>query len=242
MKRTTEDPKYISEVVVGIGGNDAEAKAALIAAGCDYMLEKDFNNNVGAHSDYIYIGYKRTSDPNKAIRDLRTTHNDEVDSFVKNGATYYKIEGNLNSYTYFYADDIFLYYTRDAKAGTPITSLGTSKTVANWSHGEGNRYVVKTVLNQHDEASDMNDNCGLQSDYIYLLITRDKQDGKWGASMIGNGSVIIIVGFALLSAGAIIWICMAQKKRRIAATVGVEDAKEDVSKNATENDKSVSNE
>jgi hypothetical protein len=236
MKRTTEDPKYISEVVVGIGGNDAEAKAVLIAAGCDYMLEKDFNNNVGAHSDYIYIGYKRTSNPNEAIRDLRTTHDNEVDSFVKNGATYYKIDGNLNSYTNVFADDIFLYYTRDAKAGTPITSLGTSQTVANWSHGEGNRYVVKTVLNQHDEASDMNDNCGHQSDYIYLLITRDKQDEKWPASMIGKGSVIIIVGFTLLSAGAIVWICIEQKKRRIAATVGVDNATDNTSKDTTRND------
>ncbi len=238
MKRTTEDPKYISEVVVGIGGNDAEAKAALIAAGCDYMLEKDFNSGVGAHSDYIYIGYKRTSDPNEAIRDLRTTHDDEVDSFVKNGVTYYKIEGNLNSYTNVFADDIFLYYTKDAKAGTPITSLGTSKTVANWSHGEGNRYVVKTVLNQHNEASDLNDGAG--GDYIYLLITRDRQDEKAAlASMMGNGSVIIIAAFALLSAGAIAWICITQKKRRIAATVGAESVAEGAQKDPAQNDESV---
>ena len=240
MKRTTEDPKYISEVVVGIGGNDAEAKAALIAAGCDYMLEKDFNNNAGAHSDYIYIGYKRTSDPNKAIRDLRTTHDYEVDSFTKNGATYYKIEGNLNSYTNVFADDIFLYYTRDAKAGTPLTSLGTSKTVANWSHGEGNRYVVKTVLNQHNEASDMNGNCGHQSDYIYLLITRDRQDEKAAlASMIGNGSVIVISAFAVLSIGAIAWLCIAQKKRRMAATAVAEAVTVDAPKSAAETDETL---
>ena len=240
MKRTTEDPKYISEVVVGIGGNDAEAKAVLIAAGCDYMLEKDFNHNVGAHSDYIYIGYKRTSDPNEAIRDLRTTHDYEVDSFVKNGATYYRIEGNLNSYTNVFADDIFLYYTRDAKAGTPITSLGTSKTVANWSHGEGNRYVVKTVLNQDNEASDMNANCGHQSDYIYLLITRDRQDEKAAlASMMGNGSIIIIVSFTILSIGAIIWICIVQKKRRIAATAGDQRVTDNALENNPKSDESV---
>ena len=69
MKRTTETPKYVSEIVVG-WGNDAEAKAMLLAAGCDYMLQKDLNNNVGAHSDYVYLGYKRTSDPNQAIRNI----------------------------------------------------------------------------------------------------------------------------------------------------------------------------
>jgi hypothetical protein len=220
MKRTATEPKYISEVFIGIGGNDAEAKAVLLAAGCEYMLEKDLNNNVGAHSDYIYLGYKRTSDPNKAIRDLRTTHDDEVSSFTKNGAIYYKLDGNLNSYTHYFADDIFLYYTMDAKAGTPITSLGTSKHVANWSHGEGNRYVVTTVLNQYDEGSDLNRNCGLQSDYIYLLQTRDKMDGNGSvASMIGEGSIIVIVAFVLVSAGAITWICILQKKRRAMETV-----------------------
>ena len=238
VKRTTEDPKYISEVVVGIGGNEAKAKAALVSAGCEYIVEKDLNNNVGAHSDYIYLGYKRTSDPNQAIRDLRTTHDNEVDSFVKNGVTYYKIEGNLNAYTHLFADDIFLYYTKDAKAGTPIISLGTSQHVANWTHGEGNRYVVTTVLNQHDKGSDLNANCGYQSDYIYLLITRDKQDAKGVASMIGNGSIILIVAFALLSAGAITWICIAQKKkRRIAATVSAEGTMDDIPKDSVENDK-----
>lgn len=213
MKRTPEEPKYIDEIVVGVGGNDAEARAALIAAGCEYMLEKDFNNNVGIHSDYIYIGYKRTSDPAKAIRDLKTTHNNEVDSFAQNGSTYLKIDGNLNSYTYFFSDDIFLYYTKDAKAGTPITSLGTSKHVANWSHGEGGRYVVRTVLNQNGEASDLNDGAG--GDYIYLLQTRDKTDENGTASMIGAGSIALIAVFAVVSLGAIATILLIQRKRCI---------------------------
>ena len=238
MKRTTEDPKYIAEIVIGVGGSEADAKAQLLAAGCDYMLEKDFNNNVGAHSDYVFLGYKRTSNPNEAIRDLRTTHDDEVDSFVKNGATYYKIDGNLNSYTNIFADDIFLYYTKDAKAGTPITSLGTSGSVANWSHGEGNRYVVTTVLNQKDKASDLNDGAG--GDYIYLLITRDRQDAKGIASMMGNGSVIIIGAFALASAVAIAWICIAQKKkRRMAATVSAEITVDTIAEETAQNDESV---
>ena len=240
VKRTTEDPKYISEIVIGIGGSEAKAKAELVSAGCDYIVEKDLNNNVGAHSDYIYLGYKRTSDPNQAIRDLRTTHDNEVDSFVKNGVTYYKIEGNLNAYTHLFADDIFLYYTKDPKAGTPIISLGTSQHVANWTHGDGNRYVVTTVLNQKNKGSDLNANCGYQSDYIYLLITRDKQDAKGIASMIGNGSIIIIVAFVLLSAGAIVWICIAQKKkRRMASIASVEIAANAVTQENTESDEFV---
>lgn len=225
MKRTTEDPKYIAEVVVGVGSSDADAKAVLIAAGCDYMLEKDLNNNVGLHSDYVYLGYKRTSDPSEAIRDLKTTHNNEVDGFVKNGATYHKIDGNLNSYTNVFADDIFLYYTKDEKAGTPITSLGTSGEVANWSHGEGNRYVVKTVLDEKDQASDLNDGAG--GDYIYLLQTRDKTDeSSFVGSMLGSGSVVAVITLAVVSAGVASWFGITQKKRHTKLNAEEETASE----------------
>jgi hypothetical protein len=237
MKRTTEDPKYISEIVIGIGGTEAKAKAELVSAGCDYIVEKDLNHNVGALSDYIYLGYKRTSNPNEAIRDLRTTHDNEVDSFVKNGVTYYKIDRNLNNYTHIFSDNIFLYYTKDPKAGTPITSLGTSKHVANWSHGEGYRYVVTTVLNQYGEASDLNANCGHQSDYIYLLQTRDRQDAKGAASMIGNGSVIIIAVLTFISVAAIAGIYIVQKKRRVGVTtVGVKIIDNSDSNSSSESD------
>jgi hypothetical protein len=200
-------------MVVG-WGNDAEAKAMLLAAGCDYMLTKDLNNNVGAHSDYVYLGYKRTSDPNQAIRNVISVHDEDYTSFTKNGATYYKVEGNLNSYTNIFADDIYLFYTKDAKAGSPITSLGTSGSVANWSHGEGNRYVVKTVLDQHGNPSDLNKGCGDQSDYIYLLQTRDKNDQDLTASMIGEGSVLIIITFTAISACIVEGLYIIKKKRQ----------------------------
>ena len=215
MKRTTEDPKYIAEIVIGVGGSEADAKAQLLAAGCDYMLEKDLNDNVGAHSDYVFLGYKRTSDSNKAIRDIISVHDEDYTTFTKNGATYHKIEGNLNSYTNIFADDIYLFYTKDEKAGTPITSLGTSGSVANWSYGEGNRYVVKTVLDQNGKPSDLNDGAG--GDYIYLLITRDKEDAKNIASMIGDGSAMIVIALFVVSVVAIAGVCVYRKKRRVTA-------------------------
>ena len=212
MKRTTEDPKYISEIVVG-WGSDAEAKAMLLAAGCDYMLQKDFNAGVGILSDYVYLGYKRTSDPTQAIRNIISVHNEDYETFKKNGATYHKVEGNLNSYTNYFADDIYLFYTKDSKAGSPLISLGTSGSEANWSHGEGGRYVVKTVLDQNGKPSDLND--GALGDYIYLLQTRDKEDANAIASMIGNGSVIVIIACTMISVGVILWLYFIQKKRDV---------------------------
>ena len=211
MKRATEEPKYISEIVVG-WGSDAEAKAMLLAAGCDYMLAKDLNNNVGALSDYVYLGYKRTADPNQAIRDIISVHDEDYTSFTKNGATYHKVDGNLNSWTNVFADDIYLFYTKDSKAGQPLVSLGTSGSVANWSHGEGNRYVVKTVLNQHGEASDLNDGAG--GDYIYLLQTRDKADSGLVASMISEGSIFVIITFTVISACVIIYIAFRKRQNK----------------------------
>ena len=86
----------------------------------------------------------------------------------------------------------------------------------------------------------MNGNCGHQSDYIYLLITRDRQDEKAAlASMIGNGSVIVISAFAVLSIGAIAWLCIAQKKRRMAATAVAEAVTVDAPKSAAETDETL---
>ena len=214
MKRIKEDPKYISEVVIG-WGSDSEAKAKLLEAGCNYMLTKDLNDGVGIHSDYVYLGYKRTDDPNEAIRDIVSIHDEDWTTYTKNGATYYKIEGNLNSWTHKVADDIYLFYTKDSKAGAPIIALQTSSKVTNSSYGEGNRYTITTVVNQKGKSSDLNKNCGYQSDYIYLLQTRDKTGQGLVASMIGEGSVLIIVTFAALSACVVESIYIIKKKRQI---------------------------
>ena len=97
--------------------------------------------------------------------------------------------------------------------------------------------MVSTVVNQKDKSSDLNDGAG--GDYIYLLLIRDKDDQNALASMIGNGSVIIIVVFALLSVGGIVWICIAKRKRRIASTAGVEIAANAVTQENTESDEVV---
>jgi hypothetical protein len=73
---------------------------------------------------------------------------------------------------------------------------------------------VKTVLDKNGNASDLNYGAG--GDYIYLLQTRDKQDeSSIVASMIGSGSVFVIISFAVISLGVIAWICILQKKRRV---------------------------
>ena len=84
--------------------------------------------------------------------------------------------------------------------------------MANWSHGESNRYVVKTVLDENGNASDLN--AGASGDYIYLLQTRDKMDeGDAVGSLLGNGSIGAIIIFSAISVGAASWIFITKKKR-----------------------------
>ena len=94
--------------------------------------------------------------------------------------------------------------------------------MSNWSHGEGNRYVVRTVLDRNDKPSDLND--GATGDYIYLLQTRDRLDENSTASMIGNGSVIVVIAFAVISIGAVVAVYVVHKKRQ--AAVAVDEAKD----------------
>lgn len=218
VRRTERQPQYVSEIAVG-WGSEEEAMAMLVSAGCEYFIDKDLNDNVGAHSDYVYLGYKRTDDFSQAIKDIRTTHDHDVPSFKINETTYYKVEGNLNSYTWVWSDDIFFYYTKEGN--TPITSIYISeKPVDYWTSDTS----TTTALNQHDGLSDLNDGAG--GDYLYLIQTKMRHKENVGlfarifnfngnSSMIGEGSIIAIIALTGVAAVAIIWVALYQKKRRV---------------------------
>ena len=81
------------------------------------------------------------------------------------------------------------------------------------------------MLDRNGNSSDLNDGAG--GDYIYLLQTRDKQDGNGAlASMIGGGSFVVVIAFAVAAAGAIVTVCIVYKKRRVKVKAGApeEDA------------------
>lgn len=211
IKRQGEEAKqYISDVFIGWGSKE-EAFAMLLAAGCDYFLDKDLNDNCGAASDYVYLGYKKTSDVSLAIRDLRTTHDDNVKSFTKNGFLYTKINGNLNSYTNIFADDIYLYYTKDAEAGYPLVDLETS---SSGKSSESDGIIKSTVVNQYNKNSDLND--GALGSYIYLIMSKavPENDTYQTASIIGEGSLAAIIMLSVVSIVCASVILVVQKKGR----------------------------
>ena len=81
------------------------------------------------------------------------------------------------------------------------------------------------MLDQNGKPSDLNDGAG--GDYIYLLITRDKEDAKNIASMIGDGSAMIVIALFVVSVAAIAGVCVCQKKRRVNVESNADAASED---------------
>jgi hypothetical protein len=75
-------------------------------------------------------------------------------------------------------------------------------------------YSVTDERHVYSLVADVDLNKGAGGDYIYLLQTRDRQDSGLVASMIGEGSVLIIITFAAVSACIIEGIYIMKQKRQ----------------------------
>lgn len=59
-------PTYIASIAVSYGAKESTPKDILTKNGYT-VINKDLNGGCGALSDYVYMGYKTTTDPSKAI-------------------------------------------------------------------------------------------------------------------------------------------------------------------------------
>lgn len=111
---------YIYDVYLQSGESDAHCLDLLQAAGytpininlSPDLIEDDFYE---PQSIYTYLGYKLTTNPNSAIRDLRIEYGPSQGE-IKNGAATYAECGSNGKVT--------LYATKYANAGTPILAGG----------------------------------------------------------------------------------------------------------------------
>lgn len=211
MKQKTKSGKYISDVYVAYGWSKDGAISKLREKGYYEYVDKDLNDGTGS-SQYIYLGYKRTDDPNKAIRNIMLfLYGDgKLEEINFEGITYSLSSNvNLNRHCNVNSSDIFLYYTKDAKAGNPITSLYCSPTPVNNKLSElGYHNTAKSDGGRTSRNAYCDLNKGALGDYIYLVMV-SKPTANLLSSMFGNGSwvVISIVGilFALSVAAAIFY-------------------------------------
>ena len=195
MKRAGNTGKYISDVMVVYGWSESGAKEKLKEAGYLEYVDKDLNDGTGS-SQWIYLGYKRTDDPSKAIRNLLVYHTSEPATRTHNNSQYTLVSDvNLNRHCHALSDDLFLYYTRDAAAGDPITALyANDKAVEYKKDEQGSHRTVQGGTGFGSTYIDLNRTAG--GDYIYLVMvsqpvdqdSTDPQPQTYTLSVIGGTS------------------------------------------------------
>lgn len=127
-------PVYIKDIYFGAGNNEANAKADLISKTTEKLTIIDSDLNMDAGGKWIYLGYTTTTEADEAIKDLVLHFHRNPDTTIRlnktdglyfqtvTGAEYtLRAEYDLNMGAG--GDDIFLYYTKDEEAGSPIKGL-----------------------------------------------------------------------------------------------------------------------
>lgn len=169
-KETINAPIYISDIYIGYGTTEAEAKNMLRNKGVTegHIVNLDLNKSVGGY--WIYLGYKTTADESKAITGLVADYYDNATSsdITYNGYKYTIDPVDLNKGAK--GKYIYLYYTRDPKAGDPITAIQYQR------NGTFQFEQIKAdgftgVISKSDgKVLDLNKGAG--GDYIYLWFRR----------------------------------------------------------------------
>ena len=116
---------YVSEVAVGSDSKSANALSALTSQGYTPI---DYDLNKGAGGNYIYLGYKTTTNYEDAIKDIRFFS----ESFDKSGSSYaLNINGKSCDYSVMGSDlnkesggdYIYICTTHDSEAGPAISQI-----------------------------------------------------------------------------------------------------------------------
>lgn len=122
---------FISEVKCAQDSSSSDAKSSLTSAGFTVI---DYDLNKGARGNYIYMGYKTTSNPAEAIKDLCFYSEQSDFGFNKftmniNGQECeYVCDNNTDLNKGSGGDYIYACYTKDSLAGAPITSISFDTT------------------------------------------------------------------------------------------------------------------
>ncbi|MDD2362128.1 MAG: hypothetical protein PHH84_04105 [Oscillospiraceae bacterium] len=135
---------YISDVYVGYDRTETSAKNTLRSNGVSegHIVNIDLNKSVGG--EWIYLGYKTTTDKSKAITGIIADYYSSKKSsdLTNNGIKYKIIPVDLNKGAS--GKYIYLYYTKDQKAGNPISEIHTKSIL---KHSRIERCVPNTNLN-----------------------------------------------------------------------------------------------
>ena len=160
-------PNYITDIGIAYATRKSNAQNLVTNNGFT-LIDRDLNEDAGGK--YIYLGYKTSTDPSRAITGMLFRSGKNPPSTVSyGGATFYLVggsyEGNgtgdgavdLNDGAG--GDYIYTYITRDTNYGYPILWMDVSTNVASGS--------FITVPNTSGSAGDVNAGTSDQSLYVY---------------------------------------------------------------------------
>ena len=167
-KNTKIVVEYISELYIGYGEKAWEAQNMLYSYDVpkENIVWLDLNNNADGY--WIYLGYKTTTDASKAITGMVADYwkSKKTGDITYNDIQYTNLKVDLNKgITGRY---IYLYYTKDKKAGAPITAI---KYQLNGKFQYGDASGIKAIIcTTTEQPMDFNYKAG--GDYINLWFKR----------------------------------------------------------------------
>lgn len=114
---------YISEIYIGYGNSEIAAKAMLYNKDIPSSNIINLDLNKGAGGEWIYLGYKTTNSRDEAITNIVADYYGKKQSkniqYEDSEMQIINVDLNKGARGKY----IYLYYTRDSKAGKPITDI-----------------------------------------------------------------------------------------------------------------------
>ena len=175
-----ETPTYIASIGIAQDGSSGstgvnDCKSELSG---HTIIDRDLND--GAGGDYVYMGYKTTTDPSKAITGIlfRVGEN-PPDRITDNGKAYFYLVGKGETNTASEGgyidlnakaggDYIYMYVTRDTSYGAPLTAITVDE--------NSSKTGYETATNNSGSVIDLNQGAG--GNYLYLHYKRFSETVK----------------------------------------------------------------
>ncbi|MGN0614241.1 MAG: hypothetical protein ACI4JB_10140, partial [Porcipelethomonas sp.] len=205
------DKEYVSDVyAVSSSEGGEEAICRLAEMGCTEVINYDLNK--GAGGDYVYLGYTRTDNEDKALRNMFLYSSE--DSFTRPSKIswyYYMACNGLNFNEKAGGTYITLYASKNKNDGEPVISLSVSNKPVN-DNGRGGISTVKLYNSSANNVPcDLNYDAG--GEYIYLNLHRKVYNNLLGTNIIsgtlvgqGSGGVLVHVGGSVIGNGSVVMI------------------------------------
>lgn len=183
----SEQEPYVEEIYI-VTGSKREAQEKLLHMGAEEFVDINLNKGTLFGSN-IYMGYKRTTDPKKAITRLMAYHKKNPPQILLDeGGFEYELVSDIDLNKGAGGDYIYLYASREDRIGYPITKIEGGTKVRSesgtirWNDGTYVIQYVSGVLRWGtDSYSDFNRWAG--GSYVYLMYTCVYN--QWGDELPG---------------------------------------------------------